>query len=222
MLLTPVAHVENDFPDKFGLPRQSAAAETVRGRIVFEKPFANPDALRGLEGFDRIWLIWGFDVPESRTFHATVRPPKLGGNTRIGVFATRSPFRPNPLGLSCVHLEGIDRSLPALLVSGLDMKSGTPVYDIKPYLPYTDAWPEAKAGFTADTDLTPLEVRCPEALMGLIPEDKRETLTAVLRADPRPGYQKAPGSYGLRYAGKNIRFSVDGLTLTVTDIQEDP
>ena len=225
MKLTPIAHIENDFPDKFGLPRQSAAAEKIRGRVIFEKDYAQPSAVKGLEGFDRVWLIWGFDEPEDRAFHATVRPPKLGGNTRMGVFATRSPFRPNALGLSCVRLDGVTEDgagRPVLLVSGLDMKSGTEVYDIKPYLPYTDAWPEARSGFIPDTRTEPLRVTCPDSLMALIPPDKRDTLTAVLGGDPRPGYRTEPGEYGMCYAGFNIRFTVNGRDLTVISIQEEP
>ena len=225
MNLTPIAHIENDFPDKFGLPRQSAAAEEIRGRVIFEKDYAQPSAVKGLEGFERIWLIWGFDEPEDRAFHATVRPPKLGGNTRVGVFATRSPFRPNGLGLSCVKLDGVtedEAGRPVLLVSGLDMKSGTKVYDIKPYLPYTDAWPEARSGFIPDTRTESLKVTCPDSLTALIPPDKRDTLISVLAGDPRPGYRSAPGEYGMRYAGFNIRFTVNGRNLTVISIQEEP
>ncbi len=224
MKIVPIAHIENDFPDKFGLPRQSAAAGSIRGRVVFEKDFAQPSAVKGLEGFDRLWLIWGFDGPEDRAFHATVRPPKLGGNTRVGVFATRSPFRPNGLGLTCVKLDAVttdSAGRPVLNVSGLDMKNGTAVYDIKPYLPYTDAYPDARSGFIPDTRTEPLSVTCPAEIMARIPPDRRDTLLEVLRGDPRPGYKDAPGEYGMRFAGFNIRFTVSGHDLTVTDIQEE-
>ncbi len=223
-VLHPIGWVENDFPEKFGLPRQSGLAEGIRGRVVFEKPYRQPEAFRGLEGYDRIWLLWGFDAREDGAFHATVRPPQLGGNTRTGVFATRSPFRPNPIGLSCVALEGIrmDPDLgPVLYVAGLDMKNGTPVWDVKPYLPYADAWPEARSGFASPGDRQALTVSCPEKLLQLIPEDKRPVLLEALRADPRPAYKRGDGEGGMAFAGCNVRFQITDRHLTVLDIRED-
>ncbi len=222
MELIPIARIHNDFPEKFGLPRQAEVLRDLPARVVFEKPFRDVNALRGLEGFERIWLIWGFDRMGREGFSPTVRPPMLGGNERMGVFATRSPNRPNPLGLSCVRLAGIDyegQEGPALRILGADMTDGTAVYDIKPYLPYADAFPEANAGFAAQVKGRALQVVFPPELLCRVPEEKRAVLLRVLAGDPRPGYRRDAGkAYGLAYARYNIRFSVDGDTLTVTDV----
>ncbi|MBQ8137661.1 MAG: tRNA (N6-threonylcarbamoyladenosine(37)-N6)-methyltransferase TrmO [Clostridia bacterium] len=217
--MIPIAHVENDFPEKFGLPRQPGILCEIPARIVFEPAFRDKNALRGLEGFERLWLLWQFDRVGSSAFSPTVRPPKLGGNTRVGVFATRSPNRPNPIGLTCVRLDGIDWDEPALIVRGADMKSGTAILDIKPYLPYADAYPDAKAGFTEAIGNARLTVRDPDSLLFSIPPEKRGVLESVLSGDPRPGYQREAAEYGIAYAGFNIRFSIDGETLTITQIK---
>ena len=224
MEILPIARVRNDFPEKFGLPRQAAALSDLPARVVFEEPYRDKNALRGIEGFDRLWLIWGFDPLGKGGFSPTVRPPRLGGNVRLGVFATRSPNRPNPLALSCVVLERVEWDTPegpVLLIRGADMTDGTAVYDIKPYLPMADAFPGARAGFAQSAPERALEVAFPEELERLVPEDKRDVLEKVLRGDPRPAYRKDSGrEYGLAYAGMNIRFTVDGTRLTVTDISK--
>ena len=223
MELVPIARVRNDFPQKFGLPRQAEALSAIPARVVFESPFRDANALRGLEGFDRLWLIWGFDRVGGEGFSPTVRPPLLGGNTRMGVFATRSPNRPNPLGLSCVRLVRIgwdDPEGPVLHILGADMTDGTPVYDIKPYLPFADAFPESAAGFAARTETRRLRVLFPPEHLERVPAEKRAVLLSVLEEDPRPGYRRDAGrAYGLAYAGLNIRFEVDGDTLTVTGVE---
>ena len=219
MELKPVAYYRGPFGSKFGIPRQSGLAGAVTGRIVFEPAFRDANAVRGLEGFDRIWLIWGFSAnkPAKGDWQPTVRPPRLGGNTAMGVWATRSPFRPNPLGLSCVELEGIDGF--DLLVKGADLMDGTPVYDIKPYVPYADSFPDARSGFAGDLCDKNLSVEIPAELSGKIPEDKLQGLTEALALDPRPGYQNDPErTYGITYAGYNIQFRVCGDHLTVTGI----
>ncbi len=223
MEIAPIARVRNDFPQKFGLPRQAQSLADVPARVVFEAPFRDPNALRGLEGFGRLWLIWGFDRVGKAGFTPTVRPPLLGGNTRMGVFATRSPNRPNPLGLSCVRLERIQWDTPegpVLHILGSDMTDGTAVYDIKPYLPFADAFPEAAAGFAGQVEERRLQVVFPRELLCAVPEEKRAVLLSALAEDPRPGYRKDAGRpYGLAYAGMNIRFTVDGDRLTVTDVE---
>lgn len=222
LALRAIAHIENDLTTKFGLPRQSGLVESLRGRIVFEPEYRRPEALRGLEGFTHIWLIWGFSANRERSWTPTVRPPRLGGNARMGVFATRSPYRPNPVGLSCVKLESIDvddPDGPVLNISGADLMSGTPIYDIKPYLPYADAHPEASGGFTDNSERRKLDVNCPPELMQRVPEASREALLGVLAHDPRPAYQHDPErTYGLDYAGLDVRFTVDGDELTVSEI----
>lgn len=223
--LRVIARVRNDFPTKFGLPRQSGLAESLRSLIVFEKAFRVPEALRGLEAFSHIWLIWGFHQARRDAWSPTVRPPKLGGNTRMGVFATRSPFRPNALGLSCVRLERIvdlGASGRALLVSGADMMDGTPVYDVKPYLPYADCRPEAVGGFADAHVSDALPVDFPAALLARVPEDRRAALLEALRQDPRPAYQADDTRvYGMPYAGLDIRFCVQDGVLRVCDVAED-
>ncbi len=222
MEILPIARVHNDFPEKFGLPRQAEVLSLIPSRVVFEEGFRDRNALRGIEGFERLWLIWGFDRMGGSGFSPTVRPPRLGGNVRVGVFATRSPNRPNPLALSCVRLEGVDWDAPdgpALRILGADMTDGTAVYDIKPYVPEADAFPDARAGFAQQAWKPRLTVVFPEELRCLVPEDKRDVLTEVLRGDPRPAYREDRGrAYGLAYAGLNIRFTVDGDRLTVTEI----
>ena len=223
--LRVIARVRNDFPTKFGLPRQSGLAESLRSLIVFEKAFRVPEALRGLEAFSHSWLIWGFHQARRDAWSPTVRPPKLGGNTRMGVFATRSPFRPNALGLSCVRLEKIvnlGAAGRALLVSGADMMDGTPVYDVKPYLPYADCRPEAVGGFADAHVSDAVPVDFPAALLARVPEDRRAALLEALRQDPRPAYQADDTRvYGMPYAGLDIRFCVQDGVLRVCDVAED-
>lgn len=220
--LTVVARYLCDFPTKFGLPRQSGLNGELRGEIVFERAFRNPDAVRGLAEFSHIWLIWGFQVPEKQNWSATVRPPRLGGNERVGVFATRSPFRPNPLGLTVARLEGIDErpdAGPVLRVSGADMMSGTPIYDIKPYIPYADCRPDAVGGFAEAHRDYALRVSFPPELMRLVPDNKRAALVSALEGDPRPAYHDDPMRvYGFAYAGLDVRFTVEMGELTVREI----
>lgn len=212
-----VAKIYTDFPSKFGIPRQSGLVEELRGRIVFEPEFRNPDAIRGLDGFSHLWLLWKFNTPDGR-HSLTVRPPKLGGNTRMGVFATRSPFRPNNIGLSCVRLEKIDGT--ELIVAGADLMSGTEIVDIKPYVPYADCHPEAVGGFSKDGSER-LTVICDEKLLAEIPEEKRAALLKVLELDPRPQYQNDPNRiYGFPFADLEIRFTVEKSTLTVKEIEK--
>lgn len=217
-----IARIRSDFSGKFGIPRQSGLVDKLKATVVFEPEFRNPDALRGLEGFSHVWLIWQFSKAVREDWSPTVRPPRLGGNTRMGVFATRSPFRPNPIGLSCVRLESVDihpELGPVLRVAGADLMDGTPIYDIKPYLPYADCRPEAVGGFASRPKEATLEVECPDALLSNFPVDRREALLAVLAQDPRPSYQNDPERvYGFGFAGFNIRFSVQEERLTVLDV----
>lgn len=220
--LKQIAHICSPFPTKFGIPRQSGLVDALRATVVFEPEFRNADALRGLEGFSHLWLIWEFSEARRDGWSPTVRPPRLGGNTRMGVFATRSPFRPNPLGLSCVRLEGIrhDAALGAVLdVSGADLMDGTPIYDIKPYLPYADCKPEAVGGFAASGEGRLLTVQADETLLAGLPARTREALLGVLAHDPRPSYQNDPDRvYGMAFGGCEVHFSVDGETLTVRSV----
>ena len=220
--LKQIAHICSPFPTKFGIPRQSGLVDALRATVVFEPEFRNADALRGLEGFSHLWLIWEFSEARRDGWSPTVRPPRLGGNARMGVFATRSPFRPNPLGLSCVQLEGIrhDAALGAVLdVSGADLMDGTPIYDVKPYLPYADCKPEAVGGFAASGEGRLLTVRADETLLAGLPARTREALLGVLAHDPRPSYQNDPDRvYGMAFGGCEVRFSVDGETLTVRSV----
>lgn len=219
-----IARIHSDFPTKFGVPRQSGLVESLQATVVFEPEYRSADAVRGLDAFSHIWLIWEFSESKRDTWSPTVRPPRLGGNARMGVFATRSPFRPNPIGLSCVRLERVELHPelgPVLHVSGADLMDGTPIYDIKPYIPYADSHPDASAGFTGQVDMQPLRVEIPPTLLGLLPPDRREALTGVLAQDPRPRYQTSPDRvYGLEFAGFDVRFTVDGGTLTVREIQK--
>ena len=220
-----IARIHSDFGEKFGIPRQSGLVEELKATIVFEPEFRNPDALRGLEGFSHLWLIWQFSKAVRQEWSPTVRPPRLGGNERMGVFATRSPFRPNPIGLSCVKLEGVelDGELgPVIHVAGADLLDGTPIYDIKPYLPYADCKPDAVGGFAAAPKEATLKVNCPAPLLEKLPEPSRAALPAVLAQDPRPSYQNDPERvYGMVFAGVNVRFRVEDDTLTVLDIQAE-
>lgn len=220
--LKQIAHICSPFPTKFGIPRQSGLVDALCATVVFEPEFRNADALRGLEGFSHLWLIWEFSEARRDGWSPTVRPPRLGGNARMGVFATRSPFRPNPLGLSCVRLEGIrhDAALGAVLdVSGADLMDGTPIYDVKPYLPYADCKPEAVGGFAASGEGRLLTVRADETLLAGLPARTREALLGVLAHDPRPSYQNDPDRvYGMAFGGCEVRFSVDGETLTVRSV----
>ena len=218
-----IARIRSDFPTKFGIPRQSGLVEELKARVVFEPDYRNPDALRGLEEFSHLWLIWQFSQAVRDTWSPTVRPPRLGGNTRMGVFATRSPFRPNPIGLSCVRLVGMEKDPElghVLVVAGADLMDGTPILDIKPYLPYADSHPEALGGFTGNVGGKVLEVDFPPELLDKVPEDKREALVGVLSRDPRPSYQHDPERvYGMAFAGLEVRFSVDGDVLHVRAVE---
>ena len=217
-----IAHMKSDFPTKFGIPRQSGLVEALRSTIVFEPEFRNPDALRGIEDFSHLWLIWQFSQAVRQDWSPTVRPPRLGGNVRMGVFSTRSPFRPNSLGLSCVRLLEVEETREfgtVLHVGGADLMDGTPIFDIKPYIPYGDAHPEAAGGFTDHAGDYLLKVDFPNDLLNRVPSDKHQALLGVLSHDPRPSYQRNPDRvYGLTFAGCNIRFTVKDGTLTVTEI----
>ena len=221
-----LATIKTDFREKFGIPRQSGLVDSLRARIVFEPEFRNPDALRGMEGFSHLWLIWQFSRAVRSDWSPTVRPPRLGGNARLGVFATRSPFRPNSIGLSCVRLEEVceDAALgPVLVVSGADLLDGPPIYDIKSYLPYADCHPEAVSGFAADAPEKRLNVEIPEALAARIPAEKRAALLDVLSLDPRPSYHSDPTRiYGMCFADYEVRFTVAGNVLTVLELHDNP
>ena len=219
-----IARMHSDFATKFGIPRQSGLVEELRSTIVFEPEFRNPDTLRGIEDFSHLWIIWQFSEAVRTEWSPTVRPPRLGGNTRLGVFATRSPFRPNSLGLSSVKLLGVEKTEKfgtVLHVGGADLMDGTPIFDIKPYIPYGDSHPDATGGFTDTADDFLLTVNFPEALLNILPEEKRQAAIGVLSHDPRPSYQRKPGRiYGLTFAGFDIRFTVDESTLTVTEVNK--
>ena len=219
-----IARMHSDFATKFGIPRQSGLVEELRSTIVFEPEFRNPDTLRGIEDFSHLWIIWQFSEAVRTEWSPTVRPPRLGGNTRLGVFATRSPFRPNSLGLSSVKLLGVEKTEKfgtVLHVGGADLMDGTPIFDIKPYIPYGDSHPDATGGFTDTADDFLLTVNFPEALLNILPEEKRQAAIGVLSHDPRPSYQRKPGRiYGLTFAGFDIRFTVDENTLTVTEVNK--
>ncbi len=218
-----IAVIRSSFPTKFGIPRQSGLVEGLRSTIVFAPEYRNPDALRGLEGFSHLWLIWSFSQAIRAQWSPTVRPPRLGGNTRMGVFATRSPFRPNPIGLSAVKLEGIELHTPdgpLLHVSGADLLDGTPIFDIKPYLPYADAHPEAAGGFAAGGEDYRLTVDFPPDLLERLSLEDRLALPGVLEQDPRPSYQDAPDRvYGMAFGSWEVKFSVQGKRLTVLSLE---
>lgn len=219
-----IARMRSDFPTKFGIPRQSGLVEELESTIVFETEFRNPDALRGIEGYSHLWIIWQFSEAVRQEWSPTVRPPRLGGNTRMGVFATRSPFRPNNLGLSCVKLIGIEhteKNGTVLHVAGADLMDGTPIFDIKPYIPYSDSFPEAIGGFTDTAEDFILEVNFPTSLLELLPESKQQAAIGVLSHDPRPSYQrKEDRIYGLTFAGFDIRFTVKGKLLSVCEVNK--
>ena len=220
--LKVIAHIHTDFPEKFGVPRQSGVVKSLTGRIVFEPEFRSSDALKGIEEFDYLWLLWEFEGVASDKFTATVRPPRLSGNETRGVFATRSPFRPNPIGLSNVKLERVEYTVygPEIIVSGIDMRDNTPIFDIKPYLAYADAHPEASDGFAGTHIEERLDVVFPSDLLSMLPADKRESAIDVLKQDPRPHYHDDPARvYGVSFAGKNIKFQVNENVLTVTAVE---
>lgn len=217
-----IARIRTDFPTKFGIPRQSGLVKELQGTIIFEPEYRNPEAVRGLEDFSHVWLIWEFSESKRDGWSPTVRPPKLGGNIRKGVFATRSPFRPNPIGLSAVKLEKVDihpELGPVLHVSGADLMDGTPIYDIKPYIPYADCIPDAKGGFSRETDNSLLEVIFPENLLEIIPFEKQKAVMQILAFDPRPSYQEDDERiYGVEFAGFDIRFRVKGRVINVVEV----
>ena len=219
--ICPIAHMVSDFPEKFGIPRQAGVVKELESVVVFEPEYRDPEALRGIEGFSHLWLIWQFSESLTDTFSPTVRPPRLGGNVRMGVFATRSPFRPNSLGLSCVELAGIETRPglgTVLVVRGADLMDGTPIFDVKPYIPYADAHPDARSGFAPDAGTT-LDVGISDTHLLKVPEDKRAALRGVLANDPRPRYQRDPDRvYAMDFAGLTVRFIVSDRVLTVVDI----
>ena len=219
-----IARMQSDFPTKFGIPRQSGLVEELRSTIVFEPEYRNADALRGLEDFSHLWIIWQFSEAVRQEWSPTVRPPRLGGNTRMGVFATRSPFRPNNIGLSCVKILGLEQTADkgaVIHVAGADLMDGTPIFDIKPYIPYSDSYPEALGGFTDTASDFILDVDFPLHLLEQLPQNKREAAVGVLSHDPRPSYQRKPGRvYGLTFAGFDIRFTVEEKTLQVVEVSK--
>lgn len=219
-----IARIHTAFADKFGVPRQSGLIPELQGKVVFEPEFRNADAVRGLDGYSHLWLIWQFSKAVREDWSPTVRPPRLGGNERMGVFATRSPFRPNALGLSSVKLEKVETDPqlgPVLYVSGVDMMDGTPIFDIKPYLAYADSHPDAIGGWTDTAERKTLQVNCGEALLEKIPEEQRDALRGVLAADPRPRYQDDPQRvYGMTFAGRNIKFRVERDSLYVLEVEQ--
>lgn len=222
MQMKIIARMHSDFPEKFGIPRQSGLVDSLRSVIVFEPEYRNPHAFRGLEGYSHIWILWEFSEAVRKDWSPTVLPPRLGGKTRMGVFATRSPFRPNPIGLSCVRLEKLvfDRKLgPLLVVAGADLMDQTPIFDVKPYLPYTDSRPEAAEGFAGTVFDHRLEVVFPEPLLALVPAGRRQAITELLAQDPRPAYQDDPERrYGVAFAGVDVRFHVRDGVLTVCEV----
>lgn len=222
IIIRPVAHIYTDFAEKFGIPRQSGLVEDLCGRVVFEEEYRRPEALRRIEDFSHLWLIWQFSKAVTKDFRPTVRPPRLGGNERVGVFASRAPYRPNALALSCVRLLKVDwnaKDGPALIVGGVDMLSGTPIFDVKPYIPVADCHPEAAQGYTQQTREHLLTVEIQEDLLPLIPQDKLSALRGVLARDPRPGYEDDPSVvYGMDFAGMDVGFTVDKDILRVVRI----
>lgn len=223
MEMQVIAYIHNDFKTKFGLPRQSGLVEGLASVIVFEPPYRNPSAFRGIGDYSHLWLIWQFSKAKKEHWSATVRPPRLGGNRRMGVFATRSPFRPNPIGLSSVKLTDVvmdEKNGPLLYVTGADLMDGTPILDIKPYLAFTDSHPEAKSGFAAAIEPYRLDVDFPKELLEKIPKEKRDALIGALKEDPRPSYQENPDRlYGLAFGSFDIRFFVKDGCLTVTEVK---
>lgn len=218
-----IAHIHTDFSDKFGIPRQSGLVPELEGVIRFEPEFRSPEAVRGLDGYSHLWIIWQFSKAVRENWSATVRPPRLGGNTRIGVFATRSPYRPNAIGLSCVTIRRVEihpEYGPQIYVAGADLLDGTPIFDIKPYLAYADSHPEAIGGFTDTSNDFLLSVDCTSDLLDTVIPEKQSALLGVLSHDPRPSYQNDPERiYGMDFAGYQVHFRVNGTRLTVLDIQ---
>ena len=223
--MRPIACIHSDYQEKFGIPRQSGLVRTT-ATVTFYPEYANPDAVRGLDRFSHIWLLWCFSENLGAAPHATVRPPRLGGNERVGVFASRSPFRPNPIGLSCVELLSVEilpETGPVLTVCGADLLDGTPILDIKPYLRYADSVPEASGGYSEKYGDHLLDVQIPEQIADALPPEIRAAVTGILSQDPRPSYQDDPQRiYGLRYADRNIRFRVENTTVYVTDVNDRP
>lgn len=216
-----IAHIETDFKEKFGIPRQSGLVECASGKVTFEPEFKNADALRGLDGYSHIWLIWQFSEAVRDNWSPTVRPPRLGGNTRMGVFATRSPFRPNAVGLSCVKIEHIDFENVEIYVSGVDMLDGTPIFDIKPYVPFADIRNNAVGGFADERKAYSLIVNISDELISMVSPNHRETLVKILAEDPRPSYQNDPERiYGMLFADYEIKFKVSDGVLTVFEIEQ--
>ena len=225
LTIKPIAYIRNDFTEKFGIPRQGGLIPELKAKIIFTADYRDPEALRAIETYSHLWLIWGFSANKDRDFHPTVRPPMLGGNTRLGVFATRSPYRPNPLGLSVVLLDSVEKTAAdgvVLHVSGADLLDGTPIYDIKPYLPYADCRPEALGGFAPAPAGARLALDIPPELLERVPEDKRAALAGVLSQDPRPSYQHDPERvYGMAFAGLEVRFQVEGDRLRVVSVERE-
>lgn len=225
VLVKPIAKISCDFPDKFGIPRQSGLVPELEAMIIFEPEYRDPNALRGIESWSHLWLIWQFSRNLRDGWSPTVRPPRLGGNRRVGVFATRSPFRPNPLGLSCVKLSGVvdtENHGRVLIVSGADLMDGTPIYDIKPYLRYTDSHPEASGGFADEVFDRSLDVSFPPELLAKLPENRQNAVVEILAMDPRPAVQDGPERiYGMRFAGYEIKFTVDGRCLRVVSVDKE-
>lgn len=219
-----IARIRSDFPTKFGIPRQSGLVKELQATIIMEPEFRNPDMLRGIDGFSHLWLIWQFSANADKEWSPTVRPPRLGGNTRLGVFATRSTFRPNFMGLSSVKFEGLEQTKEfgtVIHISGADLMDGTPIFDIKPYIPYGDAHPDAIGGFTDTAASYLLDVKFPNELLQILPADKQQAVIGVLSHDPRPSYQRdSDRIYGISFAGYDIRFTVKGGKLTVVEVNE--
>ena len=218
-----IGHIRTDFPSKFGIPRQSGLIDGLKGKIVLEPEYRNPQVYKGIEEFSHIWLLWEFSEAKKEHWSATVKPPRLGGKKRMGVFATRAPFRPNNIGLSCVKLDRVEmdgKDGPVLWVAGVDLLDGTPIYDIKPYIPLTDCHPEASEGYTKETKIHELKVEFPEELLNQYPEEKRQAVLGILAQDPRPTYFQDPERvYGVPFAGFDVKFKVDGDTLVVCGLE---
>ena len=218
-----IGHIRTDFPSKFGIPRQSGLIDDLKGKIILEPEYRNPQVYKGIEEFSHIWLLWEFSEAKKEHWSATVKPPRLGGKKRMGVFATRAPFRPNNIGLSCVKLDRLEQDEkdgPVLWVAGVDLLDGTPIYDIKPYIPLTDCHPEASEGYTKETKIHELKVEFPEELLNQYPEEKRQAVLGILAQDPRPTYFQDPERvYGVPFAGFDVKFKVDGDTLVVCGLE---
>ncbi len=219
-----IGHIRTDFPSKFGIPRQSGLIDDLKGKIILEPEYRNPQVYKGIEEFSHIWLLWEFSEAKKEHWSATVKPPRLGGKKRMGVFATRAPFRPNNIGLSCVKLDRLEQDEkdgPVLWVAGVDLLDGTPIYDIKPYIPLTDCHPEASEGYTKETKIHELKVEFPEELLNQYPEEKRQAVLGILAQDPRPTYFQDPERvYGVPFAGFDVKFRVDGDLLIVCGLEK--